>query len=57
MFAVEVLDPTVQCILFVIAIVLLTIHAFNLVKTTVNLGALGLAVFIVPFAWNAASAA
>lgn len=56
MLAVSTMDPTVQGILFLIAIVLFCVAAFVVVDR-INLIALGLAFFAFVFMWNAFAAA
>jgi hypothetical protein len=57
MLAISVMDPTVQGILFLIAVVCFVLSGFVLVAyERVSLVALGLAFFAFPFMWNAFAA-
>lgn len=55
MLAVSVMDPTVQFLFFLAAVVLFVAASVG-VAARVNLVALGLACFVVPFMWNALAA-
>lgn len=57
MFAISTLDPTLQAVFFLIAVVLFVLAAFAVAAGRVNLVAAGLAFFAFPFAWNALAAA
>ena len=54
--AVDQMDPVVQGIFFLIAVVLFVIAGINLAVPRVNLIALGLAFFSFVFMWNAFAA-
>lgn len=55
-FALSSMDPTVQGILFLVAVVLFVIAALFVVPERYNLVALGLAFFAFVFMWNAFAA-
>jgi hypothetical protein len=54
--AVSQMDPVVQGIFFLVALVLFALAAFLVAFDRVNVVALGLAFFAVPFMWNAFAA-
>lgn len=58
MLALNQMDPTIQGILFLVAVVLFVIAAFSyaIPAVKVNLIALGLAFFAFVFMWNAFAA-
>lgn len=56
LLALSAMDPTVQGILFLVAVVLFVIAAFAIAFTRVNLIALGLAFATFVFMWNAFAA-
>ncbi len=56
MLAVSAMEPTVQFVFFLAAVILFAIAACGVVAARVNLVALGLACFAVPFMWNALAA-
>lgn len=56
MLAVSTMDPTVQGIFFLVAVVLFALGALSLLPGKTNLVAAGLAVFAFVFMWNAFAA-
>lgn len=57
MLAVAALSPTLRALLFLVALVLFAAAAFGAGHPRWNLMAAGLAVFTVPFLWDALAAA
>lgn len=56
LLALALMDPTVQGIFFLVAVVLFVLAAFAVTFERVNLIALGLAFFAFVFMWNAFAA-
>lgn len=57
LLAVSEMDPTIQALLFAVAVVLFVLAAFGVGGPRPALLPLGLAVFATVFAWNALAAA
>jgi hypothetical protein len=56
MLAVDQMDPELQAIFFLIAVVLFVLGALAVVAGRINLVAAGLAFFVFVFFWNALAA-
>jgi hypothetical protein len=57
LLAVAQMDPVVQFVFFLVAVILFALTALNVTSTRVYLLAAGLAFFAFPFCWNALAAA
>lgn len=57
LLAVSAMDPVVQFVFFLVAVILFVLAALNVSSPRVSLLAAGLAFFAVPFCWNALAAA
>lgn len=57
LLALEAMDPTVQAVFYLVAVILAVLAAFGVTAGRAELFPLAFAAFVVPFAWNAFAAA
>lgn len=56
LLAIEAMDPTVQAVFYLVAVMLAVLAAFGVTAGRAALFPLAFAAFVIPFAWNAFAA-